>query len=253
MHITSTLLWIGIITLLTQLIEALAGFGATAVGLPFAAILLSTGEASAVLNLNAFIVSAVITILKRKEINVKEFKKIAFLILPFLPIGLFIGSSLKAYDVYLKVLLGLVVSFVSLRYFYLAKVKKVASTALKPVSQYIALFSGAVVHGIFATGGPLITLYTTNRVKDKGAFRTTMCAVWTAVNGFVIVCRLLLGTYTKVVYTTSLFTLPFLAVGIFLGMIVHNKIKGGAFTDIVYYLLLAGGFISLYTGLVAIL
>lgn len=247
-------LLMGIITLFTQLIEALAGFGATAVGLPFASLFLKTSEASTILNSNAFIITTVVMIIHFRQIIWKEYLKLVLLAAPFLPIGFYVGSSLKDYDMILKIILGVFMVAISSRYIYYFFVKKAHPATLPKPAQYLALFSGAIVQGLFTTGGPLFTLYTANRIPDKGQFRATMCACWTTLNAIVIIYRMFFaGYYTPKVVDNIIFTLPFLVVGLLLGMWVHKIVKNHTFSQIVYIILLVGGLASLYSGILAVL
>lgn len=253
MEITATQLYFGIVTMLTQVIEALAGFGATAIGLPFAVAFMPTGDASAMLNVNAFIVTILVTAMNFKKINWREYRRIVPLIIPFLPIGFFVGSSLKSYDMILKILLGAVIVFVAGRYLICTYVKKTAPAALRPAAQFAALFSGAVIHGIFTTGGPLVTLYTANKIPEKGEFRATMCAVFTTVNIVVISYRLFFAEmFTPFVVSTLLVSLPFLAAGFLVGICLHKRIHNNTFSKLVHFILLLGGMISLSVGIAAL-
>lgn len=247
--------WIfGVITLFTQLIEALAGFGATAVGLPFAALVMSTQDASAILNVNAVLVTSVITVIHFKKINWREYRRIVLLILPFLPVGFLIGSSLRDYDMILKMILGIFMLLIAGRYLLYTSIRKSAPKPMSMPAQYTALFLGAVIHGIFTTGGPLVTLYASNRMPEKSEFRATMCASWTTINLVVIAYRgLIAHMYTPALLHTLLISLPFLAVGILAGQWIHKKIRNDTFQKVVYWILLAGGALSLYTGFTALL
>ena len=250
LEITTTQVSVGIITLFTQFIQAFAGFGAAAVGLPIVSMLMKVSEASAILNTNGTIVALLITVFKRRQINWREYRRIVILMLPFIPIGLLISSLLMAYDMYLKILLGIIVVFISGRYIFYTCIKKKQPAVLGPKTQLAALFSGAVIQGLFGTGGPLVTLYTAARIHEKGELRATMSAVWSTVNIVIISYRLFVARiYTELVWSSLAFSIPFLAVGFCAGMAMHKRVKNESFIKALYFILLFGGIMSLYGGI----
>ena len=106
---------------------------------------------------------------------------------------------------------------------------------------YTFLFSGGIVHGAFAVGGPLIVLYSSKKIVDKGQFRATMCLLWTTLNTVLMIQYLLEGKLTLAIGYDILFLLPFLAAGIFAGEAIHNKVSEILFKKIVFASLLLVG------------
>ena len=248
------MLWYFVVSFLSEIIEGFAGFGSTAVALPFLSLFMDVGESVALLGVNAFVVAIVLTATQFKKINWKEFLKITLLVVPLLPLGVLAFGALSRYQSALKIALGLVITLVGLNYCYFGFVKKSEPKPLSKSLQIAALVGGAVVQGMFSTGGALITLYASERMRDKGEFRATMSAMWLAVNAVAIPLRVIfLNSYQKTVWIGAAKALPFVLGGVFLGMLLHKIIENQAFRKAVYVILLAGGVVSTAYTLASIL
>ena len=235
-----------LITTAAQFIEAFAGFGSTALALPFLALFIPTSQAVVLLSLNVFLVNSFILFTGDiKKVNWKEYRRLVFSILPLLPLGLFVFSRLQFNEGLMRLLLGLVIVFAGGRNCYYAFVKKTAPRPLSVPARYAALISGAVVHGIFGTGGPLLTLYVADRIPGKDEFRATMNAMWVTLNMALIFMRaVFLKLYTPELIKLSLSALPLVALGVAAGMLLHKKVDNARFQKAVYIILFAGGLVS---------
>jgi len=246
--------WYFVVFFLSEIVEGFAGFGSTAIALPFLAIAMDVGESIAILGANAFVVSIVLTFTQLKKVNWKEFIKITLLVVPLLPLGILAFGALSRYQTSLKLVLGCVIMLVGTYYCYFAFLKKKEPKSLSKPVQIAALIGGAALQGMFSTGGALITLYASERMRDKGEFRATMSAMWLAVNAVAIPLRaVFLNVYTEHVWINTLKVLPFALGGLFVGMLLHKKIDNGGFRKAVYVILLAGGIASTIHTLTSIL
>lgn len=234
--------WYYIIIFLSVIVEGFAGFGSTMLALPFLALFMDVREGVALLGANAIVTSAVLAFTQRKRINFKEFFKIALLIVPFVPVGVFALGVLGRYQNALKLVLGSVIGLVGAYDCYYVFFKKMEPKPLKKNAQLVALFSGALIQGMFSTGGALITLYTSERMRDKGEFRATMSAVWLATNSVAVAMRaIFLHLYPQSVCVNVLKGLPFMACGLLLGMFLHKRVDNTGFRKVIYLILFFGG------------
>ena len=107
------------------------------------------------------------------------------------------------------------------------------------------MFSAGIVHGIYASGGPLIVYPVSRIITNKSVFRSTLIAVWLFFNIILIVsytatCRITLQSLT---WTAML--LPIIALSVFLGEWLHNYVNEYKFRILVYIILtIAGLFIA---------
>lgn len=248
------MIWYYILTFFAQTIEGLAGFGSTVMAIPFLSMAIGTSAAVALLAINSFVSGGIIFFTHIKDVNWKEYAKVTLCVLPFIPVGILLYGALSPYEAALKLILGATVIFVGARgvwYFY---IKKAEPPSLGTAGQYIALSLGALTQGMFSAGGPLIVLYTSEKLRDKGAFRATMSALWFTVNSVALVLRLLLlDIYTADTFIRAATCLPLLIGGILLGLYLHRRIDNTAFRKLIYVILLAGGVISTVSCLIGMI
>ncbi len=239
------MIWYYVLAFVAQVIEGFAGFGSTAVALPFLAIALGTASAVALLSLNSLTSGGVIFFTSLKEVNWKEYLKITLCVLPFIPAGILIYAALAKYEAALKLILGVTIVFAGARGTWYSFIKKQEPPAIGKAAQYAALALGALVQGMFSAGGPLIIVYANEQLRDKGSFRATMSALWFTLNSLSLVLRILwLDMYTIETFKTFATCLPVLAAGILIGTALHKRIGNAGFRKAVYLIMLAGGLSS---------
>ena len=121
-----------------------------------------------------------------------------------------------------------------------------ADTSLSPARSpsLLWLVSGGLCHGLFATGGPLIILYTAVALPDKQRFRCTMAVLWVILNSALVTGYGLNGDLTAETLLATASLAPALIVGVIVGEAVHRRISQRTFKILIYALLLiAGGLI----------
>lgn len=105
----------------------------------------------------------------------------------------------------------------------------------------IPLFGG-VIHGLFASGGPVIVILTAIEVPDKGEFRATMSALWLLLNSGMIAWSLGSGSLSDA-WPLALVLVPGLIGGIVFGERIHGRIEPRRFRMAVQVVLIAVGLI----------
>lgn len=232
---------LGVVILLTHILEGITGFGCTMIAMPFAIWLVGIETGRPVLTIAAFILCLCFAIRDYKYVNWRELATI----LGYMAIGLPIGICLYQY-LPQKILITALAVFtiaVSVRGLYMF-FKKNGSQTSAPDSLWrkiylrVLLIAGGVFHGAFTSGGPLAIIYSANKIQDKTIFRATMCAMWSILNGVLLVQMAVCGDLTRDVWKLSVVTLPFLIAGIILGNIAHKKIKNAYFVPLAYLILL---------------
>lgn len=165
-------------------------------------------------------------------------------VVPLMGIGIPVG--LQLYDLLdgpsLKRLFGAFVVLVSV--IELVRLRLHAGRTarpLDPVSGGAFLLAGGVIHGLFATGGPLVVYVISRNLADKSAFRATLSGLWVVLNTILLVTFVASGRVdsTNLVFTAQM--LVPLALGLLAGEWLHARIRGEAFRVAVYVLLLATG------------
>ncbi len=169
-------------------------------------------------------------------------------VLPWLGMGTTVGVLLfKALSEgqWLKFVFAAIVLSLSLRELWLS-LRKVSKQALSPVSAAVALGVGGVIHGLFASGGPLVVYVIARRLEDKRAIRATLCMLWTSLN------LILIGIYTargdldveSLKVTATL--VPGLMLSLWVGNKLHDRLSGPVFRKAVFGLLAFGATMLLW-------
>ncbi|MCL1932316.1 MAG: sulfite exporter TauE/SafE family protein [Candidatus Azobacteroides sp.] len=240
MSILEILILVGLVVFITHTLEAITGFGCTVLALPLVIFLMKDLEkAKIVLTIIAWILAVYFVITKFKYINRKQFGIIILFAGIGLPIGMYIFKSLDA--VILVKILGYFIILSAIIQLYKIFVPSSGSSNLPEYAGYAFLLTGGIVHGAFAAGGPLIVLYSSRKLPDKGQFRATMCLLWTILNTILMVQYFLEKKMTIEIGQDVLFLLPFLIAGIFVGEVIHKKVSEILFKKIVFISLLLVG------------
>jgi uncharacterized protein len=110
----------------------------------------------------------------------------------------------------------------------------------------LALVAAGVVHGMFATGGPLAVYALAGEIPDKTRFRTTLAALWLVFNGVLIASYVVAGTLTAATLRGSLWLVPAVPVGLVAGDWLHHRVSPRTFAVVVNALLLVAGGVLLW-------
>ncbi|HVV83392.1 MAG TPA: TSUP family transporter [Kofleriaceae bacterium] len=123
------------------------------------------------------------------------------------------------------------------------------TAAMRPAIQNVLLAGAGVVHGVFATGGPLAVAVIGRMLPQKTALRSTLAVMWLVLN--VIVCvRLVAGGHLDAhSLAVSLRLAPAMAAGMLTGDLVHRRVGEERFRIVVAVLLLATGGLLLQASL----
>lgn len=109
-----------------------------------------------------------------------------------------------------------------------------------PVSTFLMAVAG-VMHGIYASGGPLVVYILSRSGLMKASFRSTLALIWLALNVALIAAFVLAGRIDGTTLFDSLTLLPVVALATALGEWGHHRIDEARFRIFVYALLLVAG------------
>ena len=172
-------------------------------------------------------------------------------LLPLMALGLPAGIALYrvADAAVLKRLFGVflvVVSAIELR--RMRSAQGASPAPLSRVVEVAMLIAGGVVHGAFATGGPMAVYVTSRAVGDKGAYRATLCVLWAALNVVLLGSYAWGGDLDAGAMTLSGALFPSLALGLVLGEIAHHRVPVATFRAAVFVALALAGVMLLVRG-----
>ncbi len=164
-------------------------------------------------------------------------------ILPMMLIGLVVGIAVFNFvqEDSLKKAFGALVVFLSARELYFLRQKNSYITTISTSKSVFYMVSAGIIHGIFASGGPLL-VYVLNKMNlPKSVFRSTLSVVWLILNVFLTTYYLLTNKMNLGTVKISLMFIPFMLLGIFIGDYLHRRVSDRPFRIFVFVFLLLSG------------
>ncbi len=234
------LIWLAIIVLISYTTQAMSGFGSTILALtlgihwyPIEVLLPVLVALDMVVNL--YLVTRHYRHISRPHL----FRSI----LPAMGFGLLAGIMAFQYiegDL-LKKLFGSLVIVLSMRELYRLLRKRHAQIALSNLTAKTCIVAAGIVHGIYASGGPLL-IYAVSRLNlSKSVFRSTLGAVWLIFSVILTASYLVAGKFTADSMRFILILLPMILIGILLGEWLHHRIDENRFKLFVFAVLFFAG------------
>jgi len=223
-------------------IESAIGFGATLVTVTLGAMLMPIEILlPAFLPLN-LVLSSYIAIRHRRHVLIRVlFRRVIPLMAIGLPVGMYLfqtlgsGSLVRIFGAFVVVLAAIEL-FRDLR----APSNQSPSRGSKVLDAAL-LVLGGVVHGMFATGGPMVVYVLGRVIEDKSQFRATLSTLWLVLNVVLQVTYIASGRIDgESLGMTATLALP-LALGIVVGEKLHHAIPAALFRRAVFVLLLVAG------------
>jgi len=205
-------------------IEAALGFGATVVAVSLAAFVLPLNEfLPAFLPLNLVVSSVLVA---RNLASVDRpllFGRVIPIMAVGLPIGLYVSTRLD--PIWMRRAFGafvVVLSVVELR-------RKEETAGSGRWVDAALLFLGGLIHGFFATGGPMAVYVLGRRLPDKGAFRATLSALWIVLNAVLVAAYAMDGSIGRASLERTALLAPAMIVGLLVRQWAHERIPAASF------------------------
>ncbi len=233
---------LSLIVFLSFLVEAATGFGSMIVALTFGAMWFDVNQLLGWLVPVNMVLSAYLV---ARSLEVIRWRFLFTKMLPLMALGLFAGTLVAAraaQQTWLKPAFGGFVMAVAV--WQLRQSSQVAKPLPAP-ARIAALLGAGVIHGIFATGGPLAVFVSARELPEKAAFRGTLSALWLVLNALVMPRLVLEGQVTAATLETSAVLLVPLGLGIASGEWVHHRLAEARFRVIVAVMLLIAGAVLL--------
>ena len=228
----------GLVVFVTHTLEAVTGFGCAVLAMPFVTALLGIRMGVMVITVLAWILALYFAVMKFKDIDWKQYGIITGFMLLGLPIGMYLFRSVDSSN--LKMILAIFILVVSAYQLYRLGMNKETKAPLEARSAlpfYLLLIAGGIIHGIFSSGGPLVVLYASRQLQEKGTFRATLCLLWTTLNTIIIATYLIEGSFTTPIAKSTALLVPFVLVGIVVGEKIHNRVNERMFSLMVFAML----------------
>jgi uncharacterized membrane protein YfcA len=236
-------------------VEAALGFGSTIVVVALGSFFVSIDTllpAFVPLNL---VLSTVIVLRQRRAVDLKL---LLTRIVPAMVIGIPIGLSAFRYlperwlartFALFVLVLGSIELHRELARSHERDAPSAVASPLRPTTTWAMLLIGGVIHGAFATGGPM-AVYVAGRLlgNDKARFRATLSTLWLVLNAILIGGYFVMHRVTRASVTQSALLAMPLALGIVGGEWLHHRVSMRAFRVGVFALLTIAGVVLFVKG-----
>ena len=116
---------------------------------------------------------------------------------------------------------------------------------LRPLVGASLLAGGGIIHGLFASGGPLIVYHASREIPDKQVFRVTLSTLWILLNSALLVSYAFTGRIDVESAALAGKLLLALAAGVVLGELIHKRVNERRFRVVVQGVLLFTGAVLL--------
>lgn len=226
-------------------VEATTGFGATVIALTLAVHLYPLDALIPVLVPFGLALSA--AMVWRQHAHA-DLALLARRILPLMGLGLALGFAAfarlssdglrRAFGVFVVVLAAA----------ELWRMRRPAPAGERPLpapAMHAALLGAGVIHGVFASGGPLLVYALGRSGLEKRTFRATLACVWLVMGTALTAAYAASGRLGRESLIASAALLPALAVALPIGEWAHQRLDETRFRRLVFALLLAAGATSL--------
>ena len=223
------------IVFLAFLTQTVTGFGAMLIAMALGAFLFPVQQ------LLAWFLPLVITL--STYLVIRHWRSIDFslllkAILPGMTAGLLLGQvlfwNLEA-DA-LKKLLGVMIAALALRELLKSPSAETKTTPLLPWS-----VAAGFVHGIFATGGPVLVYALNTQKLDKGSFRSTLAMVWLIMGIALCIPLMSEGALSGDDLPVIALLIGVLTISIVIGEWLHHRVNAALFTRSIQLLLVVAG------------
>ncbi len=227
------------VVLLASAVQTAIGFGAMLVCVTLGSFLWSVPELTAMLVPLTWLQSAYIVARYRHDI---QWRQLLAWILPWMGLGMLTSLALVGGEAqpWMKPALGVGVLALALRELVLAWRPAPAPRAAPSghtLASTIALVVAGLVHGVFATGGPPLVWALGQEHLSKAAFRSTLTAVWVAVNTVLLTAFALRGQLDGTTLTRTAWLVVPLGLGVVVGDWLHHRVDESRFRLAVWGLL----------------
>jgi uncharacterized protein len=246
------LIWLALFVFLGFGTQAMAGFGGTVITLTLGALLLPIERLVPVIVAVGWVQTFVLVIRLRGEV---QWRLLGAFVMPLMGLGAVGGLVLQTFlgGSTLKIVYGLFVVVVAIRELVIAlRASDAPQKALpRPVAALGTLGAG-LIHGIYASGGPLLVYVIGRLGLSKAAFRATLITVWFPLNTALLIYFAAVGRITSADLPSVAWLMIPIALALVAGDWGHHKVDERRFKTIANALLLLAGSVLLVSTAVAL-
>lgn len=156
-----------------------------------------------------------------------------------MPIGIYLFNS--APNEIIKPLFGVFIAVLAALELWTAYQLREKPAPLVAWKAWLFLFSGGIVQGLYASGGPLVVYYSAREFESKKEMRSTLSALWFILNLTLAGTLVYSGRINSESLTIDAALIPAVLLGFFVGDKIHDRVSEKTFRLSVYVLLFIAG------------
>ncbi|MBT2642506.1 sulfite exporter TauE/SafE family protein [Bacillus sp. ISL-41] len=224
------------IVLMSSLLQTSTGYGFSLMSTPFLFLIYPVHTAIQINIILSLCLSVFMIFKIRKEIE----KPLLIRLIKGSSVGVVLGIPLYLYInvEFLKIVVGVLILI-----FTVLLILKFTIIQTKKRDLLIGGLSGFLTTSIGIPGPPLL-IYFSGEIMEKASFRNTPLSYNLFVYSISLILQLLFGGTSKEIWTSSLFSIPALFMGILLGQYLFSRISQRTLRVTTYLILLfTGGYL----------
>ncbi len=242
----SHILMLALVVMLAYTAQSITGFGSTIIAVTLGAFWFPLPILIPALVILDIGVNAFLSARFHRDANYTFlFRKILpFMILGALP-GLFLFHYLDG--PYLKMVFSFFVIILSIREL---SVHEIRVGGLPSVLEKTFFFTAGMIHGMYASGGPLLVYGLGKQLGRKGAVRTTLALLWLIIS-LIMTGYYLYGSTLEIdsIILAGIMVVP-VVLGTVTGLSLHNRLNESVFRRLLFAFLGISGFMLLLKTLI---
>ena len=237
-QIITTILFV-FIQFFANFVQAVTGFGGGPISMPPSMALVGAQDAKAAVTCILWLTCLFISVREIKNIDLKQLGIILCGMVPGVLVGMWLFTTLPLRI--LMLIYGIVVVLIGAKRLFFPTQKELP----KPV-RILALILSGLMQGMFTSGGPFLVIYAVSAIPDKNRFRATLSTVWTVINTYMVGRMIFAGMYAGEAKMLTIYSLIPVALAIFTGKKVADRLDRELFLKVVYALLIVSGVLLIY-------
>lgn len=225
-----------IIILIASVLQTSTGFGFSILATPFLLLLFEPKEAVQINLILSLVISLALIKAIRSDIDYGILKRFISGSIVGLPVGIIIFLSIDMSG--LKLAIGLLVILLTILLISTFRIRRDKSRDLVAGG-----LSGSLTSSIGMPGPPLL-LYFSGTDTAKATLRGTTLAFYLFIYSASLIIQVIFAGTNTTIWLSSLYGLPLVAVGLYLGQRLFSKIDQHTFRILIYIILfITGGYL----------
>ena len=231
-----TTFFVGMVVFLAVFTQSLSGFGSALVAMALLPGIIGIKVATPLVAIVALILEVVLIIRYRQALDIKAIWRVILAALIGTPPGVYFLSNVN--EQISMALLGVVIT----GYAVYALLGLNMPRLQQPIWAYLAGLFGGLLGGAYNTSGPPVILYADCRRWPPDEFKSNLQGYFVVSSVAVVASHILNGNLTSQVWHLFWWTIPFIVIGLVIGLSVDRWLNPVLFRKIVLTLLIVMGF-----------